>query len=230
MFLAGLDLVQPGHAHLLSEPEAERAAQFRQQADRDRFTLATALLRRAVSGHTGIPARLVTVDRSCEHCGQLHGRPRLPDNGLEASISHSGALVAVALTPGLPVGVDIELIGLHDWQSLVATVCELSERQFARSVHDFFAYWTRKEAVLKATGEGLRTPMTRLTVSPPGSAPALVSIAGPAVPACRMAQLPVPPGYAGAVAVLTASQVAFKSLDGSRLLTACGNAETFDEC
>jgi 4'-phosphopantetheinyl transferase len=152
VYLARLAQLQAGHRDLLNGPETERALRMRRRASRDLFVLATALLRLAVGRHESLNAGDVVLDRSCELCGsQQHGRPRLPGTGLEASISHSGDLVAVALTNGRPVGVDVEIIGTREYESLVESVCALAERPGIGSAADFYTYWTRKEAVLKAT-------------------------------------------------------------------------------
>jgi 4'-phosphopantetheinyl transferase len=208
VYLARLSQLRPRHDSLLSGPETQRAARYRLQADRDRFVLATALLRIVAACQAGGDPAELEVNRSCERCGAQHGRPRLPGTGLAASISHSGDVVAVALTAGLPVGVDVEAISARDYEPLVPRVCTAAERQFVRTAEDFYAYWTKKEAVLKATGTGLRTPMTAVTVTPPGTAPVVEG-----VEPCRLATISAGAGYAAAVAVLTASPVTFDVSD-----------------
>jgi 4'-phosphopantetheinyl transferase len=83
---------------------------------------------------------------------------------------------------------------------------------------DFFTVWTRKEAVLKALGTGLRTPMTDVVVTTPERDPALLKLRGASPPACRMAQVRAPKGYLGAVAVLGSPAVAFTVTSATRLL------------
>jgi 4'-phosphopantetheinyl transferase len=91
--------------------------------DRHWFTLAAVLLRAvAAAWEDGSPDRAI-VTRSCEHCSQARGRPRLPEIGLEVSVSHSGDFVAVAATVAGPVGVDIELITDIDFAPLLDAVC-----------------------------------------------------------------------------------------------------------
>ena len=120
------------------------------------------------------PAALV-LDRTCR-CGEPHGKPRLAGRGDDPgfSLTHSGALVGVAVGTG-PVGVDVEahrpLSGLD---GLVRHA--LSPAELAAGTPDgsgFLVTWTRKEALLKATGEGLSSPMDAITLSPP-HAPARV--------------------------------------------------------
>jgi 4'-phosphopantetheinyl transferase len=218
VYLARLRHLQVRHHALLDEHEVQRQARIRGYADRDRFVLGAVLLRAIVSRRTGVAPGAVAIDRSCGYCAAQHGRPRLADAGLEASVSHSGDVVAAALTTAGPVGVDVEVVAAREHSDLTAAVCTPAEQEHVREPRDFYAYWTRKEAVLKATGAGLRTPMTGLTVTPPGAAPALLDLGGPAPP-CRMADVPVGDGYAGAVAVLTAGPVGFDVVDAGSLLS-----------
>jgi 4'-phosphopantetheinyl transferase len=217
VYLARLALLRPWQHELLSPAEAARAARFRMQADRDRFVLATGVLRVAAAQRTGGDPATLVVERGCEHCGGQHGRPRLPGTGLAASISHSGDVVAVALTGGQPVGVDVEVITARDYAPLVPRVCAAAERRHVHTARDFYTVWTRKEAVLKATGAGLRTPITSVTVTPPGQPPGVVELAG-AEPACALADVEAGAGYAAAAAVLTAAAVTFDVRDVPPLL------------
>ena len=212
--------LQDAHWKLLNGVETERRRRYRFAADRDRFTLAAVLLRAAVGRATGVEAAAVVVDRTCDSCGDFHGRPRLPESALEVSISHSGDVVAVAVTSAGPVGVDIEQLGIGH-TDLIPTVCAVSERRHVGSAADFYVYWTRKEALLKATGDGLRRPMPDVQVTPPGASPALVSLNGRPDVACRMSDLHVA-GYAGAVAVLTNQNVQFDLSDAKWLLQTVG--------
>jgi 4'-phosphopantetheinyl transferase len=219
VYLARLDQLRPGHERWLAGPEAARAARFRLRADRDRFVLATAVLRAAAASRVGADPAGVPVDRGCEHCGGQHGRPRLPGTGLAASITHSGDVVAVALTEGGPVGVDVEAIGSRAYESLLTRVCTAAERQDVHTARDFYTVWTRKEAVLKATGTGLRTPLTSVTVTPPGQPPGVLELAG-GEPACVLADVEAGAGYAAAAAVLTAGAVTFDVRGAAPLLAA----------
>ena len=210
------------HRTVLDGLETARRSRYRIDADRDRFTLATVLLRAVTGRATGVDASAVVVDRTCDSCGDPHGRPRLPGTHLEASISHSGDVVAIALTQAGRVGVDIEQVGAADHTDLVSTVCTGSEQRNVVAATDFYAYWTRKEAVLKATGEGLGRSMTSIEVTPPGVSPSLVSVDRSTDVACRMSDIHVD-GYAGAVAVMTTSHVSFGVFDAAAILMAPPN-------
>lgn len=78
--------------------------------------------------------------------------------------------------------------------------------------------WTRKEAILKATGHGLRLPMAEVVVSPPHEPPALLAFPAVEPPACQLATLDVGPNHVGAVAVLTAALLTVTVSDGAPLL------------
>jgi 4'-phosphopantetheinyl transferase len=211
--------LRAAHLALLNDTELARAQQFQRASDSDRSLLGAALLRIVAARHLGVRPAGVAVDRTCDRCGAQHGRPQLPGSGLHASVSHSGDVVAVALTAAGPVGVDVEAVQTFDFAAVTETVCVPAERAEVRSALDFYTFWTRKEAVLKATGEGLRRPMTDLHVTPPDSPPVLLALGSDAAPACRMADIPAGDGYQAAVAVLTARPVAFSTHDATRLLS-----------
>jgi 4'-phosphopantetheinyl transferase len=234
IYLARLARLRPAHFGVLDDAEQRRAAAYRQAGDRDRFALGAALLRIAAGHILGAGAASIPVDRTCADCGQQHGRPMLPGTGLHVSVAHSADLVAVALTRAGPVGVDVEVdaagpavldksgldksgldaIGLDAiGLDAIGLACGPTERTQVRSRADFLTFWTRKEAVLKATGEGLRRPMTDLVVTPPGTPPALVAVAARQPPPCQLADIPCPDDYLGAAAVLTASQVVFTAAE-----------------
>src|SRR5215469_11656794 len=181
---------------MLDSQERARAQRYRLAADRDRFLLGAALLRTTAGHHLGVRPADVSVDRTCAWCGSQHGRPVLAGSGLHASVSHSGDVVAVRAI---------------DFSAVTDSVCTPAERACVTGPGDFYAYWTRKEAVLKATGDGLRRPMTDLSMAPPGSPPVLLALGSDAAPACRMADISAGDGYHAAVAVLTGDLVSFNT-------------------
>jgi 4'-phosphopantetheinyl transferase len=169
---ARLAEVRPAHDALLDPVERRRRDGYRRTADRDRFTLGVAVSRTVLGATLGIAPAAVPLDRSCPRCGEPHGRPRLAGvTGPAISVSHSGDVVAVAVSAATGVGVDVEVAG--------APVAELADRVLSPAERDAVAAldpparaaalltaWVRKEAALKATGDGLGVPMTDLTVAP----------------------------------------------------------------
>jgi len=193
----------PDHVALLDPAERERDAALRRAEDRARFRTGSALIRLAVARYLGTAPADVAIDRSCVHCDRPHGKPRV-GGGLEVSVSHSGDLVALAVTRGHAVGVDVEQgRSTVDYRELAATVLAPIEAEWLATVDDgalpaaFLRYWTRKEAIVKATGEGLRTPLASVVVTPPDAPPAALHAGG-----IELFDLHPDDGYAAAVAVL----------------------------
>lgn len=194
---------------LLNAVERGRLDRLAMAADQDRFVVAAALLRTVVGELLGTDARSVEVDRTCDGCGGPHGRPLLPGSGLHASISHSEGVVAVAVSDHAPVGVDVEHLAPRDTTGLARAM--LGPGEHATGAWDFYTYWCRKEAVVKATGSGLRTPLVDVLVTPPGAPARVRSYRGTPL-VCRLADLSIPElrgltghgpmHYAAAVAVL----------------------------
>lgn len=222
LYSGSLALLRGAHERLLSRVERERSAGFHRPRDRERFVLATALLRLAAGAWLGVPAQRVGVDRTCDRCQEPHGRPRLPGTGLHASISHAGEYAAVGLSDIAPVGVDVEQIGRVPYAPLLGTVCAASERCHVACDADFCAYWTRKESVLKATGIGLFLPMTEVVVTPPGDRPGVLTYEGRPEFAAQMFDQPFD-GYACVVTVLTDSPLELRVGDAERLLAGSPN-------
>ena len=212
VYLGRLRQLRDHHPALLDPPETQRRSRLSTSEDQDRFTLAAVLLRIVAGRAIGVHPAAVPVSRRCDRCGREHGRPQLLDTGLHASISHSSDLVVVALTAAGRVGVDVELVRDRPYRGLLPSVCTVDEQSFVHTPSDFYHYWTRKEAVLKAMGEGFETEMTNVVVAPPYRQPALRSIVGDDTAASSMSAV-APAGYAGAVAVLTRSLVAFDIID-----------------
>lgn len=212
------------HVRLLDPDERARRAALRQDADRDRFTVGAALLRLVAGADLGERPERVPVRRVCPDCHRPHGKPAVPGSGLELSVSHSGDWVAVAATRAGPTGVDVERVRTDiDLASLARHVLSPAERDWFGAA-DFFLCWTRKEAVAKATGDGLRLPMPSLTVSRPGDPPRLLLAEGRADLPARtvLRDLRPDPDHCAAVAVLSDVPVAIREHSARDLLTGPG--------
>jgi 4'-phosphopantetheinyl transferase len=188
----------------LDQVERDRAATYRTAEDQARSAAAAALLRRVAGVTANVEPADIQVDRDCTDCGRPHGRPRLPGLGLHASVSHAGNRVAVALTAAGPVGVDVERVRSLNLDSIGRRV--LGPGETATTVEEFAVCWTRKEAVVKATGHGITVPLRRVLVSAAAQPPALRDYLGRPMPAA-MTDLNPGDGYVGCVAVLTTGPV-----------------------
>ncbi|WP_241661057.1 4'-phosphopantetheinyl transferase family protein [Thermomonospora catenispora] len=201
--------VRPWHVDLLNDTERARRDRYRREADRDRFTVGVAVTRLAAGALLGVRPERVPVDRTCPGCGAPHGRPVI-EGGPQLSVSHSGDLVVVALSRGGPVGVDVEQdsgrLGEGIVRQLLGSeeVADLRDLGAAWLRRGLLTYWTRKEAVVKATGDGLRVPLTDVRVSAPDEPPRLLSWKGRRDLPGRMTlrTLAPGPGYAACLALI----------------------------
>ncbi|SNR57166.1 4'-phosphopantetheinyl transferase [Haloechinothrix alba] len=165
----------------LDEIELGRYHSYRLDADRRRFLTGRVLAKHAVGERLGVPPETITLDATCSSCGKPHGKPTVPaatspGEPLELSITHSGDWVGVALAQGVPVGLDVEspagrsaesvdgLVGYTLADSERATIATLDPAERERA---FLRYWARKEALMKATGQGLRLGLQDMIVSAP---------------------------------------------------------------
>lgn len=144
----------------LSPAEMARAQRFHQEADRERYTIGRALIRRVCANDVGCDPRDVVLNESS------NGKPRLFSNTslLEFNLSHSGDCVIIAWCAGKAVGVDVEALDrkmTSSFTEMAATAFSDSEREVLQVYKDkhmaetFYRIWVRKEAVLKAEGCGL---------------------------------------------------------------------------
>lgn len=137
--------------------ELERLGRYEGDADRARFMLGAALLRSAAGAVLGMQPQDVPVDRSCGSCHRWHGPPRVPGSSLSLSVSHAGLVVAVALSQGGRVGIDVERDGRRGLRHTEA--------------------WTRAEARRKA-GDGPGLVAYELPAPAAGHVMSIVTEAG----------------------------------------------------
>lgn len=152
-------------ATCLAADELEHAARFRFGRDRRRFVVRRGKLRETLAATCG--DRPATIRFSIGPFGKPQLAPGLPF----FSTSHSGDIWAVALGD-IELGVDIERIDpAIDAIGIAATLFAPAEHAALAAlsgpavVDAFFACWTRKEAYVKAIGQGLSHPLTAFAVS-----------------------------------------------------------------
>jgi 4'-phosphopantetheinyl transferase len=140
----------------------------------------------------------------------IRGKPALPEHPLQFNLAHSGGLGVLAVTRYRELGIDIEQIrALENWVGVMSSFFSIAEQEAIRALPDelglpaFFTCWTRKEAYVKATGEGIGVPLDRFNVSVvPGSKPRLLHVEGKEaeVERWKFHNLPLSAGYVGVVA------------------------------
>lgn len=158
--------------HALLDPvEQKRATRFRAVRDRNRFLVARATLRRVLAQYTGVEPQSVKL------IVRPGGKPIVAGGGMSGALhfnlSHCGDLALCAIADR-EVGVDVEQLKHHDDVERVARhffsddeARMLGSLQGIDRTRFFFRTWVRKEAYIKATGEGLARDTTTFTVREP---------------------------------------------------------------
>jgi len=202
------DRLADGLKRLLSADEVSRADRFHFARDRNHFIAARGLLRILLSAYLGINSDELRFSYAEK------GKPSLEEtqqSAINFNLAHSHGMAIYAFAHGREVGVDLEYIR-EDLAGEKIAERFFSPREIAmlKSVpaelrkEAFFNCWTRKEAYIKARGEGLSMPLDEFDVSlAPGEAVALLlNHTEPAeVTRWTMRSIPVPSGYVAALVV-----------------------------
>ncbi|QWF81789.1 4'-phosphopantetheinyl transferase family protein [Amycolatopsis sp. CA-230715] len=204
----------PRYLEFLDEAERGRHTAYRMELDKRRFLTGRVLSKTIAGERLGRDPKSISFDATCTDCGKQHGPPSVPGSELKLSISHSGDRIGLAVTEATPVGLDVESRRKAD-DSLIEYTLTPPEVEAIHKVPAsekemvFFQYWTRKEALMKATGKGLRIPPSAITLSGPGEPARLVHSTDAALDPARLRLIDLDPGegYRAAVALITEDEV-----------------------
>lgn len=164
----------------LSADERQRAAQFKFEKLQKRFIISRGALRDILRRYTGRAAAEMVFEY------EAHGKPQLAptfnQNGIQFNLSHAENLALCGVTRRRAIGIDVEFIrSLDDAERLAQRFFSAHENaRFsvlppAQKTAAFYNCWTRKEAFIKALGEGLTHPLHRFDVAfVDGEPPALL--------------------------------------------------------
>ena len=212
-------------AATLSLEERERAKKFHYDQHRNRFIVGRGVLRVLLAGYLqGEPRKpgvaissggstISDVPARLEFAYGSQGKPRLanPQSGIHFNLAHSNDLALIAITRLGEVGVDVELVRpMPDAERIAERFFSAGEAASIRTVPAvsrdaaFFSLWTRKEAWLKATGDGISESLAKVEVTfLPNEIPRVLAIAADAVAAAEWSLLPLfpPAGFVGALAI-----------------------------
>lgn len=190
---------------LLAPDERARAGRFHFERDRRLYVVTRSTLRRLLGRYLAQPPETFGFSYS------EHDKPLLPRVELSFNVAHAGEMALLAFCREQRLGVDIErLRPLADAASIARRFFSARENaDFVRVPPEqqtaaFFNCWTRKEAFVKAVGEGLSHPLDTFDVTlVPGQPARLLEIDGSAAGASRWSMRALHPagGYVGAVAV-----------------------------
>jgi len=193
---------------LLSYDERARMHGFKMQAAQDRFVLGRVLLRSVLSYYAPVEPRewRIAIDGN--------GFPSVDRTWRSGSpafnLSHSGDVVALAVTAGHSVGIDVEaaqpgvdMVGIARIVFCASEIDQWMSRADADGRTDAFVrIWTLKEAFVKACGLGFSIPLRSFAFDLDSGPPRLISSSVPSElgQAWEFWQGHVPPGYILAIA------------------------------
>jgi len=174
VWAAELDLAREGLNRLrerLSSVELQQAARFHFDEHRNRFVASHGMLRAILSRYLETES-----GKTLEFKSGPYGKPALTGpparSGLQFNLTHSQDLMLLAVTRAGAVGIDVERIrAMKDAAELVERffspreIAAFRKLPAAQQPEAFFNLWTRKEAWLKATGEGIGLLLDRVEVS-----------------------------------------------------------------
>ncbi len=138
----------------LCEIELNRSQKYHFEKDRNRFIICRALLKISLAEHVGLPVGNIVIAIDTDKKPYLPSHPKVFFN-----VSHTRKYALIAIGEVL-VGVDIEKVDqVYDYSETIPTVFNTTDTNTLALAIDkkrtFFKYWTRKEAIVKATGKGI---------------------------------------------------------------------------
>lgn len=202
--------------NLLSEDEQSRANRFYFLKDKNRFIVARGMLRKILSFYLG------TKPNTFQFQYSQYGKPSLHPNlneqisplkssEIKFNVSHSNAIALFGITKYRQIGIDVEYTKpLPDTDKVAERFFSFQEnlkyQQLPKEqkLTGFYHCWTRKEAFIKAIGEGLSYPLDQFEVSfLPNEKPSIKHIKNDQVQgeAWSLKALEPYPEYIGAIAV-----------------------------
>jgi 4'-phosphopantetheinyl transferase len=214
-----------GAAALLSDAERVRASRFVFDHDRRRFIVGRARLRQLLG--IRLDVRPDAIGLAYGERGKPALAPPLADSGVRFNASHCEDVAVCAFTQGREVGIDVEAVRvLPDADAVAAYVFSRREREAYRALDPrdkplgFFNCWTRKEAFIKALGDGLYHPLDRFDVSlTPGEPARILRVGRTAGDRCRWTLHSFSPG-AGLVGAVVVQKRALTFGDATETLHA----------
>lgn len=145
--LTDYNKIKNQYRDVLSIDEIDKSYRFKQKDDTKRYIIGKYFTRILLANRLAIePSEIIFSETK-------NKKPTISNTNF--NISHSGNLILIALS-NVEVGIDVEFINPHfAYESLLTHCFRPSELLYINNFYDFYTFWTKKEAIIKATGEGL---------------------------------------------------------------------------
>ncbi|MGD9852641.1 MAG: 4'-phosphopantetheinyl transferase superfamily protein [Nitrospirales bacterium] len=153
---------------LLSPDEIVRADQFKSASAQQQFVVTRCMLRHLLGRYTGMPPHTIQLRKT------VQGKPFpvFPKPlALQCNVSHTQGLAVVAISGGVPVGIDVETVDrtIHAEELARRFFSEREADRLSAMTEDqriigFLTYWTCKEAYLKMQGLGLSADLSKYEI------------------------------------------------------------------
>lgn len=148
----------------LNAQEILRSQKYHFDKDRDRFIICRSILKLLLAEHLGLEARKIAIELHQNKKPYLSAYPSIFFN-----VSHTGNYALIAIC-GNTIGVDIEKIDASfNYTETLPHIFNKTEINIVSNTQDlnrtFFKFWTRKEAIVKATGKGIGDDITKIPAS-----------------------------------------------------------------
>lgn len=203
---------QAGWVQHLSPDEVERAQRYVKPLDSQHFIAGRGRLREVLASYLNMPPGAVRFDQTGRKKPIVRGGPAF-------NLSHAAGWALLAVAPSetedsLQLGVDIEAHRPVEPRVAEHFFSAQEQRDLARCdpaswPAAFFRCWTRKEAVIKALGTGLYTPLDSFYVTLARDEPVAVRRMGAGLPPCEawsLRHLDIQPDMPGALAAITSGR------------------------
>lgn len=147
------DLV-PMLVNYLSETELQRAEKYHFVKDKNRFIICRSLLKILLAQTSGLNISEIQIEKD------ENKKPYLSINrSIHFNVSHAENFAIIAISKAA-VGIDVEYLNKDfDYSEILSHVFNNMEIETILNSnnkdHTFYKYWTRKEAIVKATGKGI---------------------------------------------------------------------------
>ncbi len=148
----------------LDDTELKRAQNYHFKKDSNSFIIRRALLKILLAEFRGLRVDQITIAIHHNKKPYLSSHPSLFFN-----VSHTTEYALIAIGE-IPIGIDIEKVNRdYDYSDTIKYVFNKTDRNILAKASDqkrtYFSFWTRKEAIVKATGKGISDDFIQIPAS-----------------------------------------------------------------